>query len=158
VLKSIWLEGKRNWCMDHLIHMLVIEFLPDLEICHKQQTLGMEGLNLAEKCHQQLLMCAPKTPITKIQKINNLHFEVKSSTSNKTYQIDLDTTTCSCSNLPCICLCKHIVAIAHFFEELILDPNHLATQAQASWLCVNHQTSRTVASAVQMMAPLLLSF
>jgi hypothetical protein len=51
VLKSIWLEGKRNQRVDHLIHTLVMEFLPDLEICHKQQMLGMEGLNLAEKCH-----------------------------------------------------------------------------------------------------------
>jgi hypothetical protein len=49
VLKSKWLEGKRNWRMDHLIHMLVMEFIPDLEIRHKWQTLGMEGLNLVEK-------------------------------------------------------------------------------------------------------------
>jgi hypothetical protein len=50
VLKSKWLKGKRNQCVDHLIHMLVMEFIPDLEICHKQQMLGIEGLNLVEKC------------------------------------------------------------------------------------------------------------
>jgi hypothetical protein len=122
VLKSIWLEGKRNQHVDHLIHTLVMGFLLDLEICHKQQTLGMEGLNLAEKHCQQILTCAPETPIAKIQKINNLHFEVKLSTSNKTYQIDLDTTTCSCSDFPCIHLCKHIVAIAHFFGGANLRP------------------------------------
>jgi hypothetical protein len=122
VLKSKWLEGKRNWHMDHLIHMLVMEFIPDLEICHKQQTLGMEGLNLVEKCHQQILARAPKTPLSKIQKIDNLHFEVKSSTSNNIYQINLDTTTCSCSDFPRICLCKHIAAIAHFFGGADLGP------------------------------------
>jgi hypothetical protein len=51
MLKSIWLEGKRNQHIDHLIHTLVMEFLPDLKFHHKQQTLGMEGPNLAEKHH-----------------------------------------------------------------------------------------------------------
>jgi len=48
VLKSIWLEGKRNWGMDHLIHMLIIQYLPHLEIHHKQQKRGIEGADLAE--------------------------------------------------------------------------------------------------------------
>jgi hypothetical protein len=68
VLKSIWLEGKRNQHIDHLIHTLVMEFLPDLEFCHKWQTLGMEGPNLAEKHHQQILMHTPETPLTKIER------------------------------------------------------------------------------------------
>jgi hypothetical protein len=67
-------------------------------------------------------MRAPETPIAKIQKINDLHFEVKLSTSNKTYQINLDTTTCSCSDFPRIHLCKHIVAVAHFFGGADLGP------------------------------------
>ena len=49
VLKSVWLDGKRNQCIDHLIHMLVKEFLPEAEHCHKWQSLEMEGPNLAEK-------------------------------------------------------------------------------------------------------------
>jgi hypothetical protein len=48
VLKSIWLEGKRNQRVDHLIHMLMEEFLPDLEIHHEWQMLGMEGPNLRQ--------------------------------------------------------------------------------------------------------------
>jgi hypothetical protein len=115
VLKGKWLEGKRNWHVNHLIHTLVMEFIPDLEICHKWQMLGMEGLNLVKKCYRQILACAPRTPLSKIQKIDDLHFEVKLSTSNNIYHINLDTTTCSCSNFPHICLCKHIAAIAHFF-------------------------------------------
>jgi hypothetical protein len=99
-----------------------MEFIPDLEICHKRQTLGMEGLNLAEKRRRQILTCAPKTPLSKIQKIDDLHFEVKSSASNKIYQINLDTTTCSCSDFPRIRLCKHIAAIAHFFGGADLGP------------------------------------
>ncbi|KAH9987602.1 hypothetical protein BJV74DRAFT_773849, partial [Russula compacta] len=66
VPKSIWLEGKRNRRMDHLIYILVMEFLPHIETHHKWQTLGMEGPDLAKKCHQQILVCAPKTPLARI--------------------------------------------------------------------------------------------
>jgi len=59
--------------MDHLIHMLVKEFLPDVEHRHKRQALGMEGLNLAEKRRQQILTRTPETPIEKIKKIDELH-------------------------------------------------------------------------------------
>jgi hypothetical protein len=122
VLKSIWLEGKQNRRVDQLIHMLATEFLPDLEIRHKRQTLGMEGPNLAEKRHRQILTCAPETPIAKIRKIDNLHFEVQSSNSCKSYHIDLDTTTCNCSDFPRIRLCKHIAAVVHFFGGADLGP------------------------------------
>jgi hypothetical protein len=132
-----------------------MEFLPDLEFRHKRQTLRMEGPNLAEKRCRQILTRAPETPLTKIRKIDNLHFEAQSSRSDRSYQIDLDTTTCNCSDFPRIQLCKHIAAIVLFLGEPISDPNHLA---QATWSRLIHQSSRTVASAVQMTAPLLLSF
>ena len=108
--------------MDHLIHMLIKEFIPDVEHRHKRQFLGMEGPNLAEKCCHQILMCAPETPIEKIQKINDLHFEVQSLNSNKYYQIDLSTITCNCSNYPNISLCKHIAVVVHFFGGAELGP------------------------------------
>jgi hypothetical protein len=122
VLKSIWLEGKQNQYVDQLIHMLAMEFLPDLEICHKWQMLGMEGPNLAEKRRRQILMHAPETPITKIRKIDDSHFKVQSSNSSKSYHIDLDTTTCNCSDFPHIHLCKHIAAVVHFFGGADLGP------------------------------------
>jgi hypothetical protein len=122
VLKSIWLEGKRNRRVDHLIHTLVMEFLPEVEIRHKRQMLGMEGLNLAEKRRRQIQTRAPETPLSKIEKIDDLHFEVQSSSSNKHYQINLDTTTCNCSDFPRIRLCKHIAAVVHFFGGAELGP------------------------------------
>ncbi len=53
VLKSIWLKGKKNQCIDYLIHMLVMKFLPNLEICYRWQVLGIEGLDLAKKCYEK---------------------------------------------------------------------------------------------------------
>ena len=122
MLKSIWLEGKRNRCMDHLIHVLVDKFMLEIDHHYKQQTLGMEGPNLSEKRHQKILTCAPETPIEKIKKIDNSCFEVESSNSERTYEINLDPTACSCSNFPCIWLCKHIVAVVHFFGGADLGP------------------------------------
>jgi hypothetical protein len=108
-----------------------MEFLPDLEFCHKQQTLGIEGLNLAEKRRQQILTHAPKTPLTKIQKINDSHFEAQSLKSSKSYQIDLNTTTCNCSDFPRIRLYKHIAAVVHFFRGADLGPQPPASNSVA---------------------------
>src|SRR5258707_6843424 len=101
--------------MDHLIHTLVTQCLPHMEFCHKRQERGMEGANLAETHRRQILMHAPGTPVEKIQKNDDLHFDVQSSNSNIIYQVNLGTTTCSCSDFPHVCLCKHIAAVLHFF-------------------------------------------
>src|SRR6266849_2625774 len=101
---------------------MVNEYLPDLEFRHKRQALGMEGLNLAKKRRCQIQRCAPETPVEKILKINDSHFEVQSSNSNKLYQIDLGTKTCNCIDFPRVHLCKHIVAVAHFFGGADLGP------------------------------------
>src|SRR6266849_6840588 len=101
---------------------MVNEYLPDLEFRHKRQALGMEGLNLAEKRRRQILRRAPETPVEKILKIDDSHFEVQSSNSNKLYQIDLGTKNCNCIDFPRVHLCKHIVAVAHFFVGADLGP------------------------------------
>src|SRR6266849_5353715 len=108
--------------MDHLIHLLVREYLPEIEHRHKRQTLGMEGPNLAEERRQQILSCIPETSLAKIKKINDLHFEVQSLNTLKCYQIDLSTKVCNCSDFPNISLCKHIAAIVHFFGRADLEP------------------------------------
>src|SRR6266852_1671888 len=108
--------------MDHLIHLLAREFLPEIEHRHKRQTLGMEGLNLAEKRRDQILTRAPETPLAKIKKIDDLHFEVQSSNSTKSYHINLDTKICNCHDFPKTSLFKHIAAIVHFFGGEDLGP------------------------------------
>ena len=132
VLKSIWLEGKRNRRVDHLVHTLVVEFISDLEMRHKWQELGMHGGDLAEQRRQQILRRAPETPLTQIRKIDDLHFEVQSSNSNKFHLINLVATTCSCSDFPRIRLCKHIVAMVHFFGGVDLGPQPLDNVGSAS--------------------------
>ncbi|KAI0273022.1 hypothetical protein BGY98DRAFT_1099611 [Russula aff. rugulosa BPL654] len=95
---------------------------PNLEIRHERQTLGMEGPNLAEKRCRQILKHAPETPLGKIQKMDDSHFEVQSSKTKQSYHIDLNTITCNCRDFPRIRLCKHIAAVAHFFGGVDLGP------------------------------------
>src|SRR5258708_22570158 len=85
----------------------------------------MNSRDLAKKCRQLILRCAPETPLTQIRKIDDLHFEVQSSNSSNLYQINLVTTTCSCSDFPRIRLCKHIAAMMHFFGGVDLRPQPL---------------------------------
>ena len=142
--------------MDHLIHLLVKEYLPEMEHRHKRQTLGMEGPNLAEERREQILTRAPETPIEKIKKIDDLRFEVQSSSNSlNIYQIDLTTITCNCSDFPNISLCKHIAAVVHFFGGADLGPNHLATEAtaQASRLSTTRRANQ-LATARRTTPPL----
>ncbi len=115
MLKDYWLDGKRNRRVDHLIHALVKDMLPAYEDRHKRQKLGMQGPNLAEKRRKDILARAPETPLDKIKEIDRSRFEVQSTNSEKMYEINLLTYTCTCSDFPRIQLCKHIAATVHFF-------------------------------------------
>ena len=57
---------------------------------------------------------------------------MQSSNSNKSYRIDLDTTTCNCSDFPHICLCKHLAAVVHFFGGADLGPQPPVNESVAS--------------------------
>ena len=115
MLKDYHLDGKRNRRVDHLIHTLVNEMLPTYEDHHKRQKLGMQGPNLAEKRWKDILARAPETPLERIKEIAESRFEVQSTSSEKLYEVNLLTYTCTCLNFPHIKLCKHVAAVVHFF-------------------------------------------
>ena len=88
--------------MDHLIHMLVKGMLHSYEDRHKQQMLGMQGPNLAEKCQKQIVAHALKIPLEWIKEIGQLHFEIQSSSSKIFYEVNILTHMCTCIDFPCI--------------------------------------------------------
>ena len=102
--------------MDHLIHMLVKVMLPSYEDHHKQQMLGMQGPDLAEKHQKQIVTCAPEIPLEWIKEIGQSHFGIQSSSSKILYEINILMHTCTCINFPHIQLCKHLVATVHYFQ------------------------------------------
>jgi hypothetical protein len=95
--------------------------LPSYEDRHKRQRLGMQGPDLAEKRRKQILARAPETPQEQIKEIGQSRFEVQSTSSEKTYEINLLTYTCTCSDFPRIQLCKHVAATVHFFGGELED-------------------------------------
>jgi hypothetical protein len=116
ILKSKWLEGKRNRHADHLVHTLVTVMLPSYAIHHVRQELGFEGLNLAKKRCKELLVQTPEINATNIRDLGGNQFAVQSVTNSSCiYSVNLSTQSCDCPDWPRVLLCKHVTAAAHFF-------------------------------------------
>ncbi|KAF8223086.1 hypothetical protein L208DRAFT_1210059, partial [Tricholoma matsutake] len=49
LLKGNFMQGKRNWCLDHLIHILIDQAVPYFIQRHHQQENGFEGPDLKVK-------------------------------------------------------------------------------------------------------------
>ena len=72
----MWLEGKRNRCVDHLVYTLVIQMLPTYESRRNSQRLGFEGPNLKEKRHNEILARTPEINADAIQRLGDNQFLV----------------------------------------------------------------------------------
>ena len=136
VLKTHWLSRKRNWCADHLVHTLILDLLPDYKIHCDWQKHEFDGVNLATKQCQQILMWALGMSADAIRSLGNEHFYVRlavdsakmylvdlskdcSSDMSKSYLIDNRKDSCDCPDWPRVRLCKHIATIAHYFAETL---------------------------------------
>jgi len=134
VLKSKYLDGKRNRRVDHLIHTLVVGMLPSYENKHDRQVLGLEGDNLATKRHKEILARMPEINTESIQDLGDEKFSVQSSTdSSHTYSVELRLQSCDCPDWPRIRLCKHLAAAAHYFGNGDLQIEPAPKTAQPIW-------------------------
>ena len=79
VLKSKWLDGKRNWHIDHLISTLVTELLPDIEHRLKRQVVLKPDKELSAQRRRQILARAPEIPRDHITQVEDMCFQVQSS-------------------------------------------------------------------------------
>ena len=103
--------------------MLVAKFVPDFEIWHERQTVGLEGRDLEGKCRQQILASTRNIPLDSIHRLSNTEFFVASqSYPGHQYLINLSQSTCDCNDFPRIRFCKHIAAINVHFPELFPEP------------------------------------
>ncbi|KAN0132744.1 hypothetical protein V8E53_009415, partial [Lactarius tabidus] len=122
VLKSMWLDRKRNRRADHLIYMLKEEMLLYYETCHNSQELGFDGSNLAQKRRKEILARSPEVPAESIRtQGDGDRYSVQSVTNlSRTYLVTLCDKSCDCPDWPRVRLCKHVTAIVHFFETVEL--------------------------------------
>jgi hypothetical protein len=101
VLKSKWLDGKHNHCVDMLIHTLVKDLMPNIEDCHKWHSMKKHD-DLAAQHWCTILAQAPEIPHDFIIKLEGMHFQVCSSTQELFYDVDLVNTTCTCPDFPAL--------------------------------------------------------
>ncbi len=116
VLKSMWLEGKRNRRADHLVHTLVIDMLPHYQARHDGQEVGFNGSNLAQKHRKEILTRTPEMNADSIRVLGDDCYYVQSEADMSCeYLVGLSKQSCDCLDWPRVQLCKHITAVAHFF-------------------------------------------
>jgi hypothetical protein len=115
VLKSKWLDGKRNQHLDDLIYVLIHDLLPEIEDHYEQQNIGMHGDNLGEEREQDIRARAPEIPCAHIQQVKPERFLVRSSNQEKIYSIHSVLNECYCEDFPSVKLCKHLAAVQHYF-------------------------------------------
>src|SRR6267142_2692711 len=122
VLKSHWLDGKRNRRIDHILYTLVVHMNQYYLNRHKRQIVGFEGLDLAGGQRQEIIASARTISWDSVLQFNHTQFHVASqSRPGALYSIDLNLTTCDCQDFPRIRFCKHIAAIHLHFPHLCFE-------------------------------------
>jgi len=135
MLKSHYLGGKHKECVDYIIKTLVKKFVPDFQIRHVRQTVGLEGQDLECKCHQQILASARNIPLDSIHQVNDTEFFIApESYLGHRYMINISDSTCDCNcdDFPRIRFCKHIAAanmyFPEYFPELFPEPESSSSE------------------------------
>src|SRR6267142_3931581 len=122
VLKSHWLDGKRNCCIDHILYTLVVHMNQYYLNQHERQIVRFEGLDLAGSRWQDIITSAQTISRDSILQFNRTQFHVASqSHPGVLYSIDLNLMTCNCQDFLRIQFCKHIVAIHLHFPHLCFE-------------------------------------
>ena len=94
-------------------------FISDYQNQHKRQLVGLEGPDLEEVYHEQILENTRNISLDSIHPVSNTEFLVASeSNPGHCYLIDLTQPTCDCKDFPRIRLCKHIAAVNVHFPPL----------------------------------------
>ena len=119
VLKSRWLDGKRNRRLDHIIFTLVKSADPYYRFRHERQEAGLDGLNLEKSRKRDIEETAKTITRDSIESFDDSQFHVASQTKlGHFYSINLGPPKCSCPDFPRIRFCKHIGAVYFHFPHL----------------------------------------
>jgi hypothetical protein len=152
VLKSKWLDGKRNRRVDMLIHTLVRDLMPDIEDRHKWHSMKKRD-DLEAWCWHTILARALEIPHDFILKLEGMRFQVHSSTQELFFDVDLVNSTCTCSDFPRIEFCKHIASAEHFFRVGKAGPTSQPSLIEpASLNTKNGNTTYDVNSVVSLIS------
>ena len=119
MLKTYWLDGKRQCWIDHIIVTLMKGMVPMYEKRHDCQSVGLDRKDLAGEQRQELLECMAEIPSDSIQKFDETQFHVALKSRPGLYHaVDLNQLTCECEDFLRIRFCRHIAAVLFHFPEL----------------------------------------
>jgi hypothetical protein len=123
VLKWKFLLGKRNRCLDHLVHTLVEHVVPYYALKQRRQDSNFEGPDIETKKRVAILKRAEKYTEDQIQQVGDSMYTVTSeSQPGRVHDVDIDAYSCSCLDFPLISFCKHVAAVQRLFDEPTLSP------------------------------------
>jgi hypothetical protein len=113
ILKSYWLDGKRNWRIDHVIYVLTQEMEPELyKARHNSQQIGFQGEDLAGRHRRSILTNSQHISGNSITPLDSNRFHVASQTQpGRKYVVDTQEAICDCPDFPRIRFCKHLAAV-----------------------------------------------
>ena len=174
MLKSHWLDRKRNRRANHLVSTLVVDMLPAYERrCHCQEH-EFDGANLAEKQRKAICARAPEMSAESIQSLSRECFYVRSmSNLEKMYLVDLGRDhsqdlsddylikngkdSCDCPDWPKARLCKHIAAIAHSgsIANQYIAPSTIPKERKTSVDSYDSKSSASDASTIPILENLI---
>jgi hypothetical protein len=141
LLKGDFLEGKRNWRLDHLLHTLTQKAILHFIACHRQQAFGFEGPDLALKKRievEQHAKLIKKLDVAPLDNKANIFLVKSQSDGAIDYEVDLENYNCTCLSFPIIWYCKDICAVQiHYSETINLVP-------LLAWTLLQHRKRQTV--------------
>ncbi|KAJ7617818.1 hypothetical protein FB45DRAFT_702941, partial [Roridomyces roridus] len=118
VLKSKFLEAKRNRRLDHLLYVLVNKVSPYYESKQQRQEFGFEGEDCEVRKRKDIKKRAQDYTLADIERDGEDTFRVRSrSCPSKAYDVDVDAYHCTCIDFPLISYCKHLSAVQRLFPE-----------------------------------------
>ncbi|KAJ7060325.1 hypothetical protein C8F01DRAFT_1369970 [Mycena amicta] len=118
LLKSMFLLGKRNRRMDHLIHTLIDDVLPFFIRKQHVHESGFKGDDLQTKKRRAIVERALEFTSNDIEATTaNLYHVASKSRSDVKYIVDMELATCNCLDYPLIRFCKHLCAVDTLLED-----------------------------------------
>jgi hypothetical protein len=118
LLKTKFLEGKRNRRADHLIDKLYNYVIPYFIAKHRNQQFGFEGPDLEEQAILEIERRAGLIPRSAVTMVDASLYHVQSQSDPDTlYNVEIEAFHCDCPAFPRLDLCKHLRAVQIHFPE-----------------------------------------
>lgn len=115
----MFLEGKHNRPLDHLISILLTKVVPYFVARHRNQQFGFQGPDLEVQYRMDTHSRSLTIPLTAIEEVIPSHIYLVYLHSNPScqYNVNIEAYTCECAAFPLTSFCKHFAAVQLQFPD-----------------------------------------